>query len=161
MSLQVKERLRIGILLLKKHKEKLKLITDISVGDTYAESILITRDLHNDFAHLSGDDSPIHTSIEFAKRNGYKDCLGYAFLITTLLSRIYGTKFPGGSELCLKQDCSFPTPYFVGDLLEFSITVKNVNIPLKLLIATTVVLNNDQNVVFRGDVTFQLKLVNL
>ena len=63
--------------------------------------------------------------------------------------------------MCLKQDCSFPAPYFVGDMLEFSITVKNVNKPLKLLTATTVVLNNDQNVVFRGDVTFQLKLVNL
>ena len=46
----------------------MKLIRDISVGDTYVESILITSDLHNDFAHLSGDDSPIHTSIEFAKR---------------------------------------------------------------------------------------------
>jgi len=138
----------------------LKLITDISVGDTYLESILITQDLHNDFATLSGDDSPIHTSIEFAKRNGYKDCLGYAFLITTLLSKLYGTKFPGGSELCLKQDCSFPSPYFVGDILEFTITVKSINIPLKLLTATTVVLNNSKNIVFRGDVTFQLKLVN-
>jgi len=139
----------------------LKLISNISVSDTYTESILITRDLHNNFAQLSGDNSPIHTSIEFAKRNGYQDCLGYAFLITTLLSRIYGTQFPGGSELCLKQDCSFPTPYFVGDLLEFSITVKSVNKPLKLMTASTVVLNNDQNIVFRGDVTFQLKLVNL
>ncbi len=139
----------------------MKLIKDISVGYNYNESILITRDLHNNFAQLSGDNSPIHTSIEFAKRNGYQDCLGYAFLITTLLSRIYGTQFPGGSELCLKQDCSFPTPYFVGDLLEFNITVKSVNTPLKLMTASTVVLNNNQNVVFRGDVIFQLKLVNL
>ena len=139
----------------------MKLIGDISVGDIYKEFILITRDLHDNFAQLSGDNSPIHTSIEFAKRNGYQDCLGYAFLITTLLSRIYGTQFPGGSELCLKQDCSFPTPYFVGDLLEFNITVKNVNTSLKLMTASTVVLNNNQNIVFRGDVIFQLKLVNL
>jgi acyl dehydratase len=139
----------------------LKLIRDISVGDTYKESILITQYLHDNFAQLSGDNSPIHTSIEFANRNGYKDCLGYAFLITTLLSRIYGTQFPGGSELCLKQDCSFPTPYFVGDLLEFNITVNSVNISLELMTATTVVLNKDKNVVFKGDVTFQLKLVSL
>lgn len=139
----------------------MKLIRDISVGDTYKESILITHYLHDNFAQLSGDNSPIHTSIEFAKRNGYKDCLGYAFLITTLLSRIYGTQFPGGSELCLKQVCSFPTPYFVGDLLEFNITVNSVNNSLKLMTATTVVLNKDMNVVFTGDVTFQLKLVNL
>lgn len=139
----------------------MKLIKDISVGYNYNKSILITRDLHNNFAQLSGDNSPIHTSIEFAKKNGYQDCLGYAFLITTLLSRIYGTQFPGGSELCLKQDCSFPTPYFVGDLLEFSITVKSVNNPLKLMTASTVVLNNDKNVVFRGNVVFQLKLANL
>lgn len=138
----------------------MKLITDISVGDTYVESILITKDLHNDFANFSGDQSPIHTSIEFAKRNGYKDCLGYAFLITTLLSRLYGTKFPGGSELCLKQDCSFPNPYYVGDVLEFTITVKSLNIPLKLLTASSKVLNNDGVIVFRGDVIFQLKLVD-
>jgi 3-hydroxybutyryl-CoA dehydratase len=157
---QGKKKLRIGILLLKKNKEKLKLITEISVGDTFSESIPISPNLHNDFAKLSGDDSPIHTSIEFAKRNGYKGCLGYAFLITTLLSRLYGTRFPGGSELCLKQDCSFPSPYFVGDILEFTITVKNINLPLKLLVVSTVVLNNSQDEVFRGDATFQLKLVN-
>lgn len=138
----------------------MKTIKDVSVGDNYNESILITRDLHNNFAQLSKDNSPIHTSIEFANKHGYRDCLGYAFLITTLLSRIYGTQFPGGSELCLKQDCSFPAPYFVGDLLEFSITVKSVNVPFKLMTASTVVLNNDKNVVFSGDVIFQLKLVS-
>ncbi len=122
---------------------------------------MITLDLHNDFAKLSGDNSPIHTSIGFAKKNGYQNCLGYAFLITTLLSRIYGTQFPGGSELCLKQDCSFPAPYFVGDLLEFSITVQNVNKPLKLMTASTVVLSNNKNIVFKGNVTFQLKLESL
>ena len=136
----------------------MKIISEISIGDRHVHSVLVTRDLHDEFTLLSGDDSPIHTSAEFARANGYPDCLGYAFLLTAFLSKIYGTQFPGGSELCLKQDCNFPRPYFVGDSLTFTTTVKNINESLKIMTANTVGVRNRDEVVFKGDVIFQLSL---
>lgn len=136
----------------------MKTINEIVVGDRHEYKVTITHEMHDDFTRLSGDNSPIHTSTEFARANGYPDCLGYAFLLTALLSRIYGTQFPGGSELCLKQDCNFPKPYYVGDLLTFTTLVKNINKSLKIMTAHTMVMRNGGEVIFKGDVLFQLSL---
>ena len=133
-------------------------ISSIKVGDRYYHTEVVTCELHDEFTRLSGDNSPIHTSIEFAKANGYPGCIGYAFLLTALLSKIYGTQFPGGSELCLKQDCNFPKPYFVGDTLTFAITVKNVNVSLRIVTAHTEVVRGGDEVMFKGGVVFQLCL---
>ena len=43
--------------------------------------------------------------------------VGYAFLLTSALSKIYGIYFPGGNELCLHQTCNFKRPFFVNDTL--------------------------------------------
>ena len=136
----------------------MKHIDSISVGEKITHSITITEKMHNDFMNFSGDNSPIHSDKGFALSNGYQDRLGYAFLLTCVLSKIYGTIFPGGSELCLKQECDFPNLYYIGDKLEFQIEVINKNEELKLLTVMTVVKNQEGKVVFRGKAVFQLKL---
>ena len=136
----------------------MKLIDEISVGEKINYKILITEEIHNDFMKFSGDNSPIHSDKKFAQSNGYKERLGYAFLLTTILSKIYGTIFPGGSELCLKQEANFPNPYYIGDELEFNIEVINKNEDLKLLTVMTIVENQEKKVIFKGQGVFQLSL---
>ncbi len=136
----------------------MKNIEDIKPGEKIDYAVRITEDMHHDFLQLSGDDSLIHTDKNFARANQYKDRLGYAFLTTCILSKIYGTIFPGGSELCLKQECNFPNPYYVGDDLRFTVEVLNKNEKLKLLTVMTVVENQENAVIFRGQAVFQLSL---
>ncbi len=136
----------------------MKKINEISVGEKVIYKVKITEKMHHDFMRLSGDNSLIHTNKNFAQTNGYKDCLGYAFLISTILSKIYGTIFPGGSELCLKQECNFTSPYYVDDELIFSVEVINKNEILRLLTVMTVVENQDGTGIFRGKAVFQLSL---
>ncbi|PIT89472.1 MAG: enoyl-CoA hydratase, partial [Candidatus Levybacteria bacterium CG10_big_fil_rev_8_21_14_0_10_36_7] len=99
----------------------MKLIQDITEGEEISHQITITFRLYQQFMDLSGDTSPIHSNKNFAQAHGFKDVLGYAFLLTALLSKIYGTIFPGGSELCLQQECNFPKPYYINDTLTFKI----------------------------------------
>jgi len=136
----------------------MKCIDEVSVGENIVHKIVITEEMHNNFSDLSGDDSPIHSDSEFAKMNGYKGRIGYAFLITTILSKIYGTIFPGGSELCLKQECNFPHPYYIDDELIFKIEVIHKNEDLRLMTVMTNVENQEQKNVFRGKGVFQLSL---
>lgn len=136
----------------------MKSINEISVGERITYKTMVIEEMHNDFMKLSGDNSPIHSDKKFAQLNGYKDRLGYAFLLTTILSKVYGTVFPGGSELCLKQESNFPNPYYIGDELEFRVEVIDKNEELKLLTVMTVVENQEKKVIFKGKGVFQLSL---
>ena len=69
------------------------LIQDIKIGLKRKFSLKITEKLHNDFKKFSGDTSAIHNDIKFCKKNNFKKKLGYAFLITSALSKIYGIYF--------------------------------------------------------------------
>jgi 3-hydroxybutyryl-CoA dehydratase len=130
------------------------------VGHKVTHQEIITEKLHQTFGELSGDLSPIHTDLRFCQANGYEKKIGYAFLITTLLSKIYGTIFPGGSELCLKQSCLFKNPYFVGDILNFELVVSHKNDSLKLLTLEIKDFNQNQKKIFDGQAEMLLTLKN-
>ena len=54
---------------------------DVKIGDVYEYEFDYTESVHYDFMQLSGDDSRIHTSQSFARKNGFKNVLGYAFVL--------------------------------------------------------------------------------
>ena len=83
-------------------------IQDIKVNKAKYFKIKITEKLHKKFIKFSGDDSPIHLDNSFfIKRNLFKKKICHGFLITSILSQIYGKYFPGGRELCVSQTCFF------------------------------------------------------
>jgi 3-hydroxybutyryl-CoA dehydratase len=133
-------------------------INDLKIGDKASHSVLITQKMHDGFAELSGDDSPIHTDPKFCEKTKFKKPLGYAFLLTTILSKIYGTIYPGGSELCLSQTCEFKNPFYVNDTLNYNLEVIQRNESLKLVTIKTIVRNQDNKVVFKGEAMLQLSL---
>lgn len=136
-------------------------INDFEVGHKVVHSEVISEELHMQFAKLSGDNSPIHVDEEFCLKTPYGKRIGYAFLITTILSKIYGTIFPGGSELCLKQKCEFKKPYFVADTLNFELEVTQKNIELDLVTIQVLIRNQNEDLVFKGEVVMQLVLGKL
>ena len=133
-------------------------IKNINCGDTFEFLFNYTDRVHADFMDFSGDNSKIHTNLEFAKQNGYKSVLGYAFALTAFLSKIYGTKFPGGNELCLRQECNFRNPFFIGDKITFRITVKSVNHELKILELSNSAATDDGVIIFSGVALLKLSL---
>lgn len=133
-------------------------INDFDIGYEVNQKIKITDKLHSEFIKLTGDNSPIHTDIKFSKNNNYKAPIGFAFLIPALLSRIYGTVFPGGSELCLSQNCEFRAVYFVGDTLFFNLKVVQKNVEFKLITIDVTVNNQFKKTVFSGKSIMKLIL---
>ena len=71
--------------------------------------------------------------------------------------KIYGTIFPGGNELCLKQDGNFINPYFVGDELLIKIKVIYKNLDLRLINLSTEFFRKKTKI-FYGESTLQLVL---
>ena len=113
--------------------------------------------MHEGFIKFSGDNSPIHTDKKFANRNGYKKLMGHGFLITAILSKIYGKYIPGGSELCLKQICNFKKPFFLGDILKIAITPIKKNYTFKYL-EVDIRIKVKNQLIFSGETYFVLSL---
>ena len=132
-------------------------INDIKLNKPKRFSVVITKKLHEEFIKFSGDNSPIHQNIKFLKRKNFKEKMGHGFLITSILSKIYGKYFPGGTELCIKQTCFFRKPFFVGDRFQINIIPKKKNIKLKLL-EIFVEIKVQKKVIFNGEATFILNL---
>ena len=133
-------------------------IEDINIGDNYKFLFDYSEKVHNDFGSLSGDFSRVHSSEEFATKNGFDGVLGYAFALSAFLSKIYGTEFPGGNELCLKQISNFRKPFYIGDKIEFIIEVSSLNIDNKIIGIDTSASNSKGIIIFNGSALLQLSL---
>ena len=138
-------------------KDSFHRINNIKLNSVKKFKIKITNKLHRDYIKFTGDNSPIHTDIKFCKKNKFKKPLGHAFLLTSILSKIYGKYFPGGSELCLRQTCNFRKPFFVNDNLEIKIVPTKKNIKLRILEIRIIIISN-KKIVFDGEALFQLSL---
>ena len=132
-------------------------INEIKLNKQKKFKIKVTKKLHQQFIKFSGDDSPIHTDVKFCKKNKFAKPIGHAFLITVILSKIYGKYFPGGTELCLIQTCNFRKPFYVNDILEIIITPIKKKISLKIL-EITVIIYSKKKIIFDGEALFQLTL---
>ena len=97
------------------NRNQAKTFSEIKIGDNAEFSIKITPENHNKFSKLFKDFSPIHTNDEFSSKTKFKKKIGYAFMLTGFLSRLYGEYLPGGSSICIKQESNFIKPFYIGD----------------------------------------------
>lgn len=97
------------------HRNQARSFLDINVGDKAAFEVHIGKDMHDTFSALAGDFSPIHCDDKFCAKTVFKKRIGYAFLLTSFLSRFYGEYLPGGSSICVRQESNFVRPFFIGD----------------------------------------------
>ena len=133
-------------------------IKNIKKKKIYTFKIIITKKMHFNFIKLSGDNSPIHSDLKFCKKNNFKSLVGHAFLITTILSQIYGLYIPGGTELCLRQTCNFKKPFFIGDKLIIKIKILEINKFSETAILSTKIKNQKNLNIFEGQAILLLNL---
>ncbi|OHA24611.1 MAG: hypothetical protein A3H57_01375 [Candidatus Taylorbacteria bacterium RIFCSPLOWO2_02_FULL_43_11] len=129
---------------------------ELKIGDKAEFEVIITEEMHGNFAELSGDKSPIHTNSEFSKQNGFDNKIGYAFLLSSFLSRLYGEYLPGGSSICLKQELKFIKPYFVGDTVIIRGEIVNRSESTKIADIKVEIVRNKTEIVSNGIGTVKL-----
>lgn len=132
-----------------RHKQA-KSFSDIKIGDKAQFEIEISEESHASFAKLFCDFSPIHCDDEFCSKTKFKMKIGYGFMLTGFLSRLYGEYLPGGSSICIKQDAKFIRPFFIGDKIKIVGKVVNKTESTKLIEINTEMHRNGKELVFRG-----------
>ena len=138
------------------HRKKQLYFSDIHEGQTASFETTVTERIHETFSELVGDYSPIHTQESFASGTRFGKRIGYAFLLTGLLSRLYGEYLPGGSSVCIKQEAQFRKPFFVGDTITVTGTVEKKISSTRFVVIKSEMFRNGGECIFQGSGTVQI-----
>jgi 3-hydroxybutyryl-CoA dehydratase len=97
-------------------------ISDIEPGLEKQFKIIITEEMSNEFAKLSGDYAPLHMNEEYGRNSSFNRRICHGLLLVSFFSRLIGMHLPGENALCISQSINYMLPAFIGD----EITVKGL-----------------------------------
>ena len=138
------------------HRNQAKSFSGINIGDKTQFDITIDEKLHNSFSVLFGDFSPVHCDDEFCAKTKFKKKIGYAFMLTGFLSKLYGEYLPGGSSICIKQDTKFIKPFFLGDKIRIVGEVVNKVESTQFVEIKSEMYRNEKERIFQGNGIVQI-----
>ena len=74
-------------------------------------------------ALVTGDNNPLHTDEEFARKSMFKRRIAHGLIAAGLISAVLGTKLPGPGTIYLSQTLQFLAPVFPDDIITATVTV--------------------------------------
>jgi 3-hydroxybutyryl-CoA dehydratase len=138
------------------HRNQPRNFSEIKIGDKAEFEVMVDEKLHGSFSKIIGDFSPIHCDEEFSEKTKFGKRIGYAFMLTGFLSRLYGEYLPGGSSVCIKQDAEFIRPFFIGDKIKIAAEVTSKSESTKFVEIKSEMFRNGNERIFRGKGVVQL-----
>jgi acyl dehydratase len=129
----------------------------IRAGDRASVEHVFTGEDVATFARMSGDDNPIHLDAVAARAAGFDREVVHGVLVTSLISRLLGTRLPGRGTILLGQELRYRRPVYPGDHLTATVEVTNVREDKPVIVLKTWVEGTD--VVLDGEATVLLRTV--
>ena len=123
---------------------------DLKIGQSESFSVTVTEEMMRSFLTLSGDENPLHTDEEFARKQGYQNKVVYGLLTTSFISRLVGVLLPG--KYCLLQgvDLKYSRPVYVGDILIVRGVVDELHESVQRMTVKVEIINQDEKKVVKG-----------
>lgn len=101
----------------------------------------ITKEDIHKFIEISGDNNPIHTDENFAKKTIFKKPIAHGLISASLISAGL-TKLMGNGSIWLSQQLKFEKPVYVGD--EITATLKVISIDSNEVYKIETILKNQR-----------------
>ncbi len=96
---------------------------DLTVGQSVETSRLVTADVVEAFATVSGDTNPVHLDEAYAQATPFKTRIAHGMLSGAYISAAIGTKLPGPGSIYLSQSMRFRRPVKLGDTVLTRVTI--------------------------------------
>ena len=128
-------------------------LSDLGLGMEERFCVAVTEDMLQKFLEISGDTNPLHTDAEFACGKGYPDKAVYGMLTASFYSTLAGVYLPGKHCLLWEVNTKFTAPVFVGDKLEISGEITEVNVQFGFIKIKARIKNQRGKTVSRANIT--------
>ena len=96
------------------------------------ERLLTKEDIQN-FANLTQDFHPLHTSAVYAKSNGFEDIIAHGLLLASFSSYIIGMELPGENAIIIAQSFVYKKPVYPGTQLLIKGVLNKIDTRFSLL----------------------------
>ena len=124
---------------------------DVQVGRSAERSLVVTGDMVELFARVSGDRNPLHFDADWTARTRFGRLMAQGGITTGLLHALVAMDMPGAGTVFMEQHWTFPAPVFIGDTITARAEVlwRHADKPIARLAAT--VSNQDGMEVLTGE----------
>lgn len=129
--------------------KKMKDYDLFEIGESFRQKELVTEDMINNFANVTGDRNPIHLDKEYAANTFFKKRIVHGFLYGSFISKVLGTRFPGFGTIYLSQEMKFIKPVYINDKLVVEVKIIE-KIPKQKLKLETKIYNQENDCVLDG-----------
>ena len=130
---------------------------DLKLGQTDSFEVEITATMIDEFAEISGDHSPIHTSDSYATTTQFGQRIGHGMLSGIWFSRLIGMHLPGTYALYLSQTFNFHKPFLIGQTVEITgEIVQKIEAVRTIKVKTTVRNKENGEVLVSGEALVKL-----
>ena len=85
------------------------------VGKFDTSTMVVSGQVVDGFADVTGDHNPIHLDDEAAARTPFGKRIAHGMIGASLISAVIGNKLPGQGTVYIKQNLVFTGPVFLGD----------------------------------------------
>jgi 3-hydroxybutyryl-CoA dehydratase len=99
---------------------------DITVGQEFSITRLVTDELIREFAELSGDHNRIHLDDDFAKGTRFGQRIAHGMLSGAFISAVLGNELCEMRIVYLSQTMRFTAPTFIGDTITTTATIRSI-----------------------------------
>lgn len=124
---------------------------ELSIGDMFTASRLVTDELVRLFAEVSGDFNPIHLDEDFARTTPFKRRIAHGMLSGAFVSAVLGNWLRDQKVVYLSQTLKFTAPVFIGDTVTAAGTVTKIRENRGIVTLETVCTNQNDKVVVTGE----------
>tara|TARA_B100000579_G_scaffold429377_1_gene441028 strand:- start:713 stop:1165 length:453 start_codon:yes stop_codon:yes gene_type:complete len=121
-------------------------IEDLKINQTAEYTKTVTENDIKTFVEVSGDDNPVHTNEEFAKRTIFKKKIAHGFLTASFISTVIATKLPGPGCIYISQSLKFLAPVFINDTINVKVKIVDLNIEKKRVKLLTECCKNEKKI---------------
>lgn len=131
----------------------------LASGDTFEFTFQFSQDDVDAFAKISGDNNPVHLDADYAATTVYKKPIIHGFLGSSIISRVFGTMWPGEGTVYLQQKLSFKRPMYVDQEYKAMLEVKEVlEGKHRAIISTTIIETANGKPVVTGEAEIMNKV---
>lgn len=118
-------------------------INELHVGYEISFEEVITEQMLDQFASLTGDRSTLHMDSGFALHRGFKGRVAHGVFLLGFLSRAVGMYIPGENALVQTMNVRFITPAYVGDTVLIKIHVDQISTAMQAIMLSACIENRN------------------
>lgn len=95
----------------------------LQIGDSFKIDRMLSPADVAEFAHVTGDDNPLHIDPEYAAGTRFGKPIVHGVLILGVISKVLGRDFPGPGSVAVSIQARFLRPVPVGTTVTYEVRV--------------------------------------